>query len=95
MTDQIETTSTSETPAGAREGRGTVKEIIKLAGGAAKIAEASAASVIPEKVSAEAVWKWPKIGIPDRHWPIIRGLCDVTAEELYQANVAARAPVSD
>lgn len=65
----------------------TVKEILDAAGGPGKIAEASAGAV-----SVEAVYKWPKIGIPDRHWSILMGLCDVTADELYAANVAARSP---
>jgi hypothetical protein len=65
----------------------TVKQILEAAGGAAKIAEASAGSI-----SAEAVWKWPKIGIPDRHWPLIMGLTEVSADELLAANVAARTP---
>ena len=68
----------------------TVKEILDAAGGPTKIAEASEAS--DGAVSVEAVYKWPKIGIPDRHWPVIMGLCDVTAAELLAANIAARAP---
>jgi hypothetical protein len=73
--------------AAAKPRPGTVKEILDAAGGPGKIADASAGAV-----SIEAVYKWPKIGIPDRHWPCIMGLCDVTADELLAANVAARAP---
>lgn len=65
----------------------SVKEILDAAGGPAKIAEASAGAV-----SVEAVYKWPKIGVPDRHWSILMGLCNVAADELYAANLDARAP---
>ncbi|UFX42126.1 hypothetical protein HAP47_0022975 [Bradyrhizobium sp. 41S5] len=79
------TDASADTPAADRPK--TVPEIIKYAGGAAEIAKASDGAV-----TIEAVYKWPKIGIPDRHWGVIRGLCNVTAEELYAANVAARTP---
>jgi hypothetical protein len=82
MNSSIEPTST---PSVARPC--TVKGILEHAGGPTKIAEASAGAI-----SVEAVYKWSKIGIPDRHWSILMGLCDVTADELYAANLAARAP---
>ena len=64
----------------------TLDEIIKLAGGPAKIADESAGAI-----KADAVYKWPKIGIPDRHWPIIVKLApDVTPQMLFEANLAAR-----
>ncbi len=66
----------------------TVANIIERAGGAAAIARAC--SALGVKLKKDAVYKWPAIGIPDRHWPIIIGLacCDVLA--LYKANCAAR-----
>jgi hypothetical protein len=78
----------AEAPDAAKTRPSTVKEILDAAGGPGKIAEASEGVV-----SVEAVYKWPKIGIPDRHWPFIMGLCDVSAAELLAANIAARAPV--
>lgn len=80
-------TDTPDTSAPSSSRPKTVAEIVKLAGGPAKIAEASAGAI-----SIEGVYKWRKVGILDRYWAIIRGLCDVTPDELYAANEAARAP---
>jgi len=63
----------------------TVQQIIEKAGGASAIAEASKG-----KITTEAVYKWPKIGIPDRHWPIVLPLAGATADEMMAANIAAR-----
>jgi hypothetical protein len=63
----------------------TIPQIIKAAGGARKIAVASKGTV-----TAEAVYKWSKNGIPDRHWPIVMPLSGATANELLRANVAVR-----
>jgi hypothetical protein len=65
----------------------TVTEIIKAAGGPAKIAGASCGAI-----SADAVYKWPKIGIPDRHWPLVMPLARASAAEMLAANVEARSP---
>jgi hypothetical protein len=59
--------------------------IVRRAGGAASIAAASAGAV-----TADAVYKWRRIGIPDRHWPLLMSLSGVTADELVRANRAAR-----
>lgn len=63
----------------------TITEIIKDAGGAAVIAESSNDSITPD-----AVYKWQKIGIPDRHWPVVMPLAKATPEEMFKANIAAR-----
>lgn len=63
----------------------SISDIIKDAGGASAIADAS-----DGKVSVDAIYKWPKIGIPDRHWPIILPLASATADEMLAANLAAR-----
>lgn len=65
----------------------TISDIIKAAGGPAKVADASSGVV-----SVDAVYKWPKIGIPDRHWPLVMPLAGASAEEMLAANVAARSP---
>jgi hypothetical protein len=65
--------------------RRSVPDIIKAAGGPAKIAGASKGAI-----STEAVYKWPKIGIPDRHWPLVMPLAGASAEEMLKANVSAR-----
>jgi hypothetical protein len=68
----------------------TVRDIIKAAGGPVAIASASEAT--DSKISVEAVYKWPAIGIPDRHWPLIMPLANATADEMLAANIAARSP---
>lgn len=65
--------------------RRSIPEIIKAAGGAPRIAEASGGGI-----KVDAVYKWPKIGIPDRHWPTIMPLAAATAEEMHAANLVAR-----
>lgn len=78
----------------------TIEEIIKAAGagkslaaGAKAIAEAIAEEAGSE-IKAETVYKWPKIGIPDRYWPAIIKLTGATPDVLYQANVEARKAVA-
>ncbi len=66
----------------------TISEIIRRAGAPAAIAAASQG-----KITAEAVYKWPKIGIPDRHWTLLIELSGATADELLAANVLARSPI--
>jgi hypothetical protein len=65
----------------------TISEIIKDAGGAKAIADACG-----NKFKVDAVYKWPDIGIPDRHWPLIIERAESSPEELYTANLAARSP---
>jgi hypothetical protein len=65
----------------------TIPQIIKQAGGASAIAEASGGAI-----KKDAVYKWPSIGIPDRHWPILIERAHVSAEQLFSANVVARTP---
>lgn len=63
----------------------TIKDIIADAGGPKAItAEAN------ETFAIDAVYKWPTIGIPDRHWPILIKLATTTPEELFEANRLAR-----
>ena len=67
----------------------TIPEIITRAGGAVAIA-AKTSEVSPRPVSADAVYKWKNIGIPDYHWPIIMPMAKVTADQMLQANIIAR-----
>ena len=63
----------------------TIKDIIADAGGPKAItAEAK------DTFAIDAVYKWPTIGIPDRHWPILIKLASATPEELFEANRLAR-----
>lgn len=63
----------------------TVAQIVKMAGGAEAIAEASGGAF-----KKDAVYKWPSIGIPDRHWQILMDRAGVSEAQLYAANLAAR-----
>lgn len=63
----------------------TISEIIKDAGGARVIADASDGAI-----QRDAVYKWPGSGIPDRHWSVLIDLAGATPDELYEANRAVR-----
>ena len=63
----------------------TVRSIIASAGGAAAIETASNGSL-----QRGAVYKWPQIGIPDRHWPLLMRLSGASADEMLAANQLAR-----
>ena len=65
----------------------TIPDIIKRSGGAVAIEIASQG-----EVKAAAVYKWSKIGVPDRHWPLLMRLSGATAQELLAANVSIRSP---
>lgn len=69
----------------------TIAEIISRAGGPKAIADAS--RVTSDAFSKDAVYKWVKGGIPDRHWPIIIALTDIDVAAIYAANLAARGNV--
>jgi len=60
-------------------------EIIEAAGGPKAIEEASGGSI-----RRDAVYKWPIIGVRDRHWHILIELAGACPEELYRANLVAR-----
>ena len=68
----------------------TVAQVIEKAGGAKQIADAS--QRFGEPFSKDAVYKWLKSGIPDRHWAIIISLSGLSVEAIYGANVDARSP---
>jgi len=65
----------------------TISELIKAAGGPAKIADS-----VPEAITVDAVYKWQRIGIPDRYWPVVMRLANASADEMLAANVTARSP---
>lgn len=67
----------------------SIREIVKLAGGVHAIAEASQTTDRP--VGFEAVYKWSKIGIDERHWPLLLArVAKLTPAELFAANQAVR-----
>lgn len=63
----------------------TISEIIKAAGGARGISEATEGAV-----KVDAIYKWQTIGVPDRHWPILIQLGGSSPDELFEANRIAR-----
>lgn len=69
--------------------RPTVASIIKAAGGVNAIAAASRG-----ELTIDAVHKWRRNGIRDWHWPLLMSLCDVTPDQLLQANERQRANVT-
>ncbi len=62
-----------------------LSEIIEAAGGPKAIEEASGGAI-----RRDAVYKWPVIGVRDRHWHILIELAGACPEELYRANLVAR-----
>jgi hypothetical protein len=62
----------------------TVTQLIADAGGARAIALASEST--PHTIGFDAVYKWPKIGVPERHWPLLISLAAATVQEIYDAN---------
>lgn len=64
--------------------------IIVIAGGPAAIARASKASGCP--VTVEAVAKWRRRGLPERHWNLLTTLSHgrVTIADLHEANEELR-----
>lgn len=63
----------------------TIPHIVKAAGGAKAIADC-----LGGKPTEWAVYKWSTAGIPDRYWPLIIGLANVSSEDLLAANAEAR-----
>lgn len=68
----------------------TITEIIKAAGGPRAISDASA-----DGISKDAVYKWPSIGIPDRHWALLIEMAGASPDELFAANRTAREPTAE
>lgn len=66
-----------------------VQKIVQRAGGAILIASSIEAET-GDRFTAGAVYKWAKIGIPDRYWPLLIRLADASADELMAANVEVR-----
>ena len=74
-----------------------ISQIIEDAGGARKIEEAAGLKLdskgaLKPRLTADAVRKWRRFGIPDRHWSILIDLAGATPDELFAANLDLRAP---
>lgn len=73
----------------------TIHDIIKAAGdgrtwaGAERLAKATRGSLKP--ISIDAVYRWPRMGIPDVHWPVVMALVpNLTADQLMRLNIEVR-----
>lgn len=66
----------------------SVRDLIKKAGGAEEISAASQRTRFP--VSASAVHKWRRNGIPDEHWPLFIKKAAVKVEDIFRANQLLR-----
>lgn len=62
-----------------------IEEIIEQAGGAIRIADASAKTQKP--IGLWAVYKWRQHGIPQVYWPLLMKLVPgLTVQEIFDAN---------
>lgn len=66
-----------------------VKTIIEDAGGPRKIAEATKDT--RWRIVPKSVYDWLRIGIPEKHWPVISKLTKTNPVELHEANKEVRA----
>jgi hypothetical protein len=63
----------------------SIDDIIEQAGGAPRIADASAKTQKP--ISRFAVYKWQAAGIPQAYWPLLMKLVPgLTVQEIFDAN---------
>lgn len=67
----------------------TIPDIIAAAGGPSAIAAASGGTI-----KSDAVRKWSKIGIPDRHWRLLIDRAGSNPSELFAANEHVRCEAS-
>ena len=68
-----------------------VRKIIKDAGGPAVISAASMRSKKFRQIKYKSVFDWPRLGLPEWHWPLLMSLIDITPHELHEANKKVRA----
>lgn len=61
-----------------------IRDLIKRAGGAPVISEASQKTDNP--VGVDAVYKWQHNGVPDDHWPLMMRLTGVSLDVIFNAN---------
>lgn len=62
----------------------TVSDIIRRGGGPDQIAQKAIENGV--KLTADAVKKWRKNGIPEKHWPILMDLSGIDVKRLFAAN---------
>ncbi len=66
-----------------------IRALIASAGGPAAIQRASLATPSPIK-SERTPYKWAALGVPEKHWSLLRGLCGATPDELHAMNEELR-----
>jgi hypothetical protein len=62
----------------------TVEDLIKAVGGRKAAAGLTGSG-------GYAPYKWPKIGIPEKHWPVFIEHAGASPDEIFAANQRARA----
>lgn len=65
-----------------------VRQIIDACGGADALAERLS-------ISGWAIHKWPKNGIPEKHWAALIDIAESSPQELFGANERARVAAQD
>ena len=81
--------SCRQSPSGYKHGmcyRDEIFDVIKRCGGPLKIKDESAGTIESDRTP----YKWPRVGIPERHWSLITRLSGVEAPELHELNERAR-----
>jgi carbamoyl-phosphate synthase small subunit len=61
----------------------SIRGIIERCGGPERVADHTG-------LGLWAIKKWPRNGIPEKHWAGLRELADIPIEELHAANLQAR-----
>lgn len=71
----------------------SVKDIIQECGGPPKIASESRAH--EHSISEKGVYSWHRIGIPQKHWPVVMALSGRDERQIFAANQALTATGND
>lgn len=70
----------------------TVREIVSDAGGPERISAASLKLEKKRRITEKGVYSWHRIGIPQKHWPLIMPLAGTNERELFAANIRLSKP---
>ena len=71
----------------------TVRDIIQDCGGPSRIASESRAH--EHSISEKGVYSWHRIGIPQKHWPVVMALSGRDERQIFAANQALTASGND
>ena len=71
-----------------------IRQILQRGGGPERLAQRSQELAkrgkLRQAIAAKTIYCWFGNGIPEKHWALVMGECDVTEEILHRANEAAR-----